>query len=106
MHVSTKKEYEKDYRRLSRYERVARFDPKAPASNFKNIAAKLTRQQASILMQLRSGHIPLQAYLHRFNLADSPICPSCGNEPETDTLYLFCAWYSPTLLLYFTLPSS
>ena len=39
-------------------------------------------------MQLRTGHVPLQAYLHRFNLADSSTCPSCGNEPETVTHYL------------------
>jgi len=84
----TKKDYEKEFRQLPRYERVARFDPKAPASNFKNITSKLTRQQASILMQLHTGHVPLQAYLHRFNLADSSTCPSCGNEPETVTHYL------------------
>lgn len=88
-----KREYENDFRRLPRYERVARFDPKAPASNFKNISAKLNRQQASILMQLRTGHVPpfvppVQAYLHRFNLAETPTCPSCGIEPETVTHYL------------------
>ena len=54
----------------------------------------VTRSQASILVQLRTGHAPVQAYLHRFKLADTPICPSCGTEPESITHYLlYCITY-------------
>ena len=52
------------------------------------IATKLTRHQVSILAQLHMSHTPLQAYLHHFQLAKSPICPSCGTEPETTTHFL------------------
>ena len=58
------KEHEKEFHKSPRYERAARIDPKTPASNFMKIAAKLTRSQASILVQLRTGHAPVQAYLH------------------------------------------
>ena len=48
----------------------------------------------ALLAQLRSSHAPLQAYLHRFKLAESPICPSCGIEPETTThLLMHCISY-------------
>lgn len=37
----------------------------------------------------------LQAYLRRFKLADTPICPSCGIEPESTTHYLlYCITYT------------
>jgi hypothetical protein len=88
------KDYEKEFRKSMRYERSARYDPKTPASNFMKITAKLTRHQASILIQLRTGHIPLQAYLHRFKLAETPTCPSCGTEPETVSHFLLhCITY-------------
>ena len=84
----------KEFRKSPRYERMTKFDPKSPASNFMKIAAKLSRQQASTLIQLCSGHTPLQAYLHHFKLVDSPICPSCEIEPETVTHYLmYCVSY-------------
>ncbi|TFK58764.1 hypothetical protein BDN72DRAFT_746728, partial [Pluteus cervinus] len=49
---------------------------------------------------LRTQHIPLNAYLHRFKRADSPYCKSCIKSRlylrETVTHYLFeCpAWKS------------
>ena len=73
---------------MLRYERVTRFNLKAPSSNFRKLAMKLMRQQASILVQLHTSHVPMQAYLHCFKLVNSPICPSCRNEPETVTHYL------------------
>jgi ribonuclease HI len=88
------KEYERGFRKSLRYERATRIDPKAPTSNFAKIAAKLTRQQASILVQLRTGHVPLQAYLYRFKLVETATCPSCGIKPETVTHFmLHCVSY-------------
>ena len=89
------KEHKREFRNSPRYERAARIDPKVPTSNFLKVAAKLTRSQASILVQLCTGHVPLQAYLHWFKLADTPICPSCGIEPESTTHYLlYCITYT------------
>ena len=84
----TCKAYEKEFHTSPRYERSSRFDPKSPTSNFMKITTKLTRCQASILAQLRTSHTPLQAYLHRFQLAELPICPSCGTKPEMTTHFL------------------
>jgi hypothetical protein len=68
--------------------------PKLPASNFLKIAMKLTRRQASILAQLHTSHALLQAYLHYFNLAESPICPLCRTKPKMITHFLlYCVSY-------------
>jgi len=65
-----------------------------PSSNFRRLTTTLTRRQASILIQLRTGHVPLQAYLYRFKLAETSSCSSCGNEPETVCHYLMhCSAY-------------
>lgn len=47
------------------------------------LVAPLSRRQAAVLIQLRTGHAPLAAHLHRINRADTPTCPSCGDAQET-----------------------
>ncbi|KAG8928197.1 hypothetical protein FRC01_006320, partial [Tulasnella sp. 417] len=47
----------------------------------------------SILVQLRTGHIALNFYLHRFARHNTPLCPTC-EEPETvEHFILDCARY-------------
>lgn len=41
-----------------------------------------TSSASSHITQLRTGHIPLNAYLHRRKLRNSPICTTC-RTPET-----------------------
>jgi len=86
-----KTKYQQSFRGKPRYERMSKFEPKAPSSEFRNASKTLKRAEVSIMTQLRTGHVPLQSYLHRFKLEESPICPSCRKEPETVTHYLkFC----------------
>ncbi|KJA19984.1 hypothetical protein HYPSUDRAFT_142965, partial [Hypholoma sublateritium FD-334 SS-4] len=40
------------------------------------------------ITQLRTEHVPLAAYLHRFNLIESPTCQQCLQGPETVAHYL------------------
>lgn len=42
----------------------------------------LPRRSASIITQLRTGHIGLRYFLHRIHAVDSPLCRKCG-VPET-----------------------
>jgi len=83
-----KERHQKAFRSQPRYERISRIEPKAPSPAFRQLSKKLTRSQTSIIAQLRTGHIPLQSYLHRFKLTESPICPGCEEEPETVMHYL------------------
>ncbi|KJA19535.1 hypothetical protein HYPSUDRAFT_126000 [Hypholoma sublateritium FD-334 SS-4] len=54
----------------------------------------MTRSATSIITQLRTQHVPLAAYLHRFNLAESPTCQQCHQSPETVEHYIkYCRAY-------------
>jgi hypothetical protein len=53
----------------------------------------LSRPQCSILTQLRTGHIGLNAYLHRFNLALSPSCSLCDSPETIAHFLLLCPKY-------------
>jgi len=60
-----------------------------PSNGFRKLTEGLSRAQTSILVQLRTGHIALNAYLHRITKADSPTCPSCNQDDETVHHFLF-----------------
>ena len=62
---------------------LRRIDPSAPSSNFRKLTDVLPRRQASLLVQLRTGHAPLNKHLHRINCADSPLCPACEEGEES-----------------------
>ena len=54
----------------------------------------LKRHEQSIIFQLRTGHVPLNGYLHRIKPQQSPACPLC-NEPEETVNHLFFECSSP-----------
>lgn len=66
-----------------RFPKASKIDPTLPSSSFIKLTINLPRKITSILTQLRTGHVPLQAYLHRVGRADSPTCPLCGEDRET-----------------------
>ncbi|KAI0714108.1 hypothetical protein C8Q72DRAFT_790234 [Fomitopsis betulina] len=59
-----------------------------PSKAYHNLAERLPRHQASILIQLCTEHVLLQKYLHRIKKTDSPICEQCGLAPEMVYHYL------------------
>ena len=67
---------------------IARVDASLPSKKFLQLTASLPRRQASLLIQLRTGHAPLNHHLHRISKADSPACPECGHPRETVAHYL------------------
>jgi hypothetical protein len=68
-----------------RKERMERMDNSFPFTKYRERQDKLTRAHASLLMQIRSGHLPLNFYLHRIKKADSKNCQACKLEPEDET---------------------
>ena len=56
--------------------------------------AEHSRAQASLVIQLRTGHVPLNAYLHRISKLDQPLCRHCRSGDEMVHHYLFecAAW--------------
>ena len=74
--------------------RAARTDPDLPSKKYLALIALLPRRQASLLIQLRTEHAPLNYHLHRIPKADTATCPSCGQARETVAhLLLDCPEY-------------
>ena len=80
-----------------RERRLKEIDSTLPFSKFWQRQYDLTREQASLLMQVRSGHIPLNSYLFRIGKADSKYCSKCNDGPEVESVNHFifeCAAYA------------
>jgi hypothetical protein len=82
-----------------RRRKMERIDESFPFNEYRKRQYKLTRNQASTLFQVRSGHIPLNSHLHRINKSETKLCQQC--EPndeaheETVTHFLFeCIAYT------------
>ena len=78
-----------------RYPRLHALDATAPSARFRKLTAKLSRRQASLLVQLRTGHIPLNHHLARIGATETPTCPACHEREETVHHYLMvCPAYA------------
>lgn len=62
--------------------------PHSTVKQYYMMIVKIPRKHGSILMQLRTEHIPLAHDLHHINKPDSPTCPCCHRHNETVTHYL------------------
>jgi hypothetical protein len=65
-----------------RKERFALIDPDFPFNNFRKRLFTLARNQASLVMQIRTEHIPLNYYLRRIGKVDSDKCLKCDEHPN------------------------
>ena len=66
-----------------------KIDNKFPSHSFLAVTSHLSKAQASVLMQLHTGHIPLNYFLHKINKVESPVCPICWLADKTIHHYLF-----------------
>ena len=60
-----------------RGKRFAALDDNFPFTKFRNRINQLSRHQASLMIQIRSGHLPLNAYLARIGKSDTEHCQNC-----------------------------
>lgn len=75
---------------------LRRIDESAPSSAFQKLIRDIPRRHASILVQLRTGHVPLNKHLYRIGCADSPTCPACEGGQESVLHFLVtCPAYEP-----------
>jgi len=67
-----------------RNKRMKKIDKDFPYTKFGKLTNKLMRKQTSILIQMRTGHLPLNDYLYKRKLAQLPNCNAClGGHKET-----------------------
>ena len=69
--------------------KMAKIDAKLPSPAFLRATDDLTRVQVSVLIQLRTGHAPLNAFLHRIGKVDSPRYQACLGADKTVHHFLF-----------------
>ncbi|CAG8577605.1 9895_t:CDS:2, partial [Acaulospora colombiana] len=83
-----------------RYYRLNNIDPKLPSSHFRKLTRNLSRTETSILIQLRTNHLPLNAHLHRIKKIEHPFCRYCQGETIEDVNhFLFvCPQYTTARL--------
>ena len=89
--------WSREWQKSLRAHRTKNIDASLPSLKFIKLISDLdiSRKGASWLYQLRSGHIPLNAYLHRFKRVESASCPACGHHNETTQHYLLdCPAYA------------
>ena len=83
-----------------RYGRYKDIDKLMPSKKYLQLVEGLPRRKASLLIQLRSGHIPLLSHLHRIHHTDSPICAQCHGGAETVLHYIMiCPAYTAQRVL-------
>ena len=65
-----------------RKDRFSLIDSAFPFNRFRKKLFVMTRQQASTIMQLRTGHIALNFYLKRIGKSDTENCAKCEEQPN------------------------
>ena len=60
-------------------------DKSVLSKNWMKLINPLSQKQASIIMQLHTGHIGLNKHLHHIKCSDTPYCPNCDENAFEDT---------------------
>jgi ribonuclease HI len=68
-----------------RRRRIERIDDAFPFDGFRKRHYKISRAHASYMVQVRSGHLPLNSYLHRIGKIESKRCQACQVNPTDET---------------------
>jgi len=78
-----------------RCQKIQSIDLSTPSSKFRKIMQLLPWHQAALLVQLRTGHVPLHKHLHRIGKFRSATCPACISEVDSVHHYLLmCLAYA------------
>ena len=83
--------WKKEWEASTRANKYKALDLTSPSDKFLKLISddKLSRKDASCIFQLRTGHVPLNAYLEHFKRVDRASCPACGHPKEDTQHYLF-----------------
>ena len=90
-----KRRWHRRWKNLERENLLRTIDNSAPSKKYLRLISGLDRRQASLLLQLHSGHIRLNHHLFHIRKSESPACPRCqGITVETVKHFLLdCPHY-------------
>jgi ribonuclease HI len=77
------------WKKSPRNRRIANIDPDLPSKSSTWKFSFLNKAESSIIVQLHTEHIALNAYLHRIKKSNTDLCPNCRETPETVHHFLF-----------------
>ncbi|KAI0711584.1 hypothetical protein C8Q76DRAFT_737173 [Earliella scabrosa] len=88
--------HRKEWQGSKRGQELARLDPNLPSPRFMDkLTAPLRRRQLALLLQLRTGRVPLNDHLAHIGKVSRSTCPTCRQAPETVRHYLLeCSTYA------------
>ena len=84
-HERMKKKWAVSWEGSDRRRRIGLIDDNFPFNSFRTRTYALSRSQASLMIQIRCGHIPLNGYLFRIGKSETEYCQGCM-DPENGTL--------------------
>ena len=84
--ANIKRQVKEWWRRSPRSIKMRHIDPSLPSDNYIKITNKLNRRQTSLLTQLRTGHAPLNKYLHKIRKSHRPHCPQATCTSVTEDI--------------------
>ena len=89
--ISLHEQWRETWKQLPQYPRLSKINHFFPLNKYRKLIHKFSQVSPGcrIIMQLRSGHMPLNAYLHRVSKLDQPSCAQCKTGEETVYHYLF-----------------
>jgi ribonuclease HI len=76
-HKRLKTKWDNIWEDSDRSTRINEIDENFPFNGFRKRTYTLSRLQASLMTQIRCGHIPLNGYLSRINRSDTEYCQAC-----------------------------
>ncbi|KAL6301699.1 hypothetical protein BKA93DRAFT_738260 [Sparassis latifolia] len=86
----------KQWRNSKRRHAFACIDPSLSSTKFEKLIANLPCHHASLLILLRTGHVLLNAHLHRIKHSPMKLCPACKSHIESVQHFLLsCPFYHP-----------
>ena len=90
-----KKRWQRHWKNLEKKNLLRTIDNSTPSKKYLQLISGLDHRQASLLFQLRLGHIAFNQHLFHIYKAESPACPQCqGITVETVKHYLLdCPFY-------------
>lgn len=92
-----KRIWTREWQESPRAQKLKNIDSSLPSPKFLKLTSspEISRQGASWLFQLRTGHFPLNACLHRVKRAETASCPACRHHKETTQHFLLdCPIYA------------
>lgn len=96
-HRMLKKCWLQEWRVSPQYNQTKTLDSSLLSNKFIKLISddRLSRMDASRICQLRTGHVPLNVYLHRIRKAEGPCCPPCRHPKENVKHYIMdCPSYA------------